>query len=1116
MKLTAIFLTIVVALTSSMVWGQSISTAQITGTVVDTSGSAVPDAQITATQTATGLVRTTTSAADGGYSLTNLPVGPYRVEVAKDGFAKYIQEGIVLQVGSDSTVEVAMKVGTLSEQVEVQANASLVETQNAGVGEVIDSQRVLELPLNGRQATDLIFLGGMATPAAGTPSSQPGGSGINAGTKNYPTQAISVAGGITNGLTYTLDGATHNDPYNNLNLPLPFPDALQEFKVETSALPAQYGQHSSAAINGITRSGSNAFHGDAFEFLRNGDVNARNAFAPVPDPLKRNQFGGTFGGPILKNKLFFFIGEQTTLQRDVKNGNIAYVPNEQMIQGNFTGITSPQCNTSGKQINLPAPFVNNTIAPSLLSPVAMAIVNMPGFPQVNNTCGQVVYGTLQNSNEDIGLARVDYQKSDKHSLFFRYFAAHLLQPTDTASNPDDKLLGSDVATLNFLVQSAVLGDTYLIGTGTVNNFRATLNRTDIPKYNADLLDASTVGIDAWVGVPGYLRMTTTNGFTIGGSNGTPSVYNTVAFQFADDVSLIRGKHQFAFGMNFIRSYFNASSAIYASGAFTFSGQVTGLGLADFMLGKPASFQDGAEDLDYTRMNYLGVYAQDSWRILPRLTINYGVRWEPYLAPTAKDGWVYNFSPALFAEGYHTSQYTNAPDGIIYPGDPGYPSGDKVANNRYNNFAPRVSLAWDPKGDGKMSIRAAYGMFYDMPSHNDFLEFAFSPPFGSATTVNFPSSFAQPWSGVPGGNPFPQPAITKDSPFVAFGQYENFLLNPKTPYSEQWNVSIQREFGSNWLVEANYVGDAFMHLEGGDQANPGVYIPGSCTINGAPANPCSTSGNVNYRRALYLQNPVQGQYFGAINQLDAGGTGSYNALVLTAKHRLSEGFTVLGAYTWSHCIATMANIELGGSGVDFMIPNDRDRDRGNCPGSDRRQQLNLSIVYETPKFSERWLRSVASGWQYSTILQVITGPYINVLSGLDNAESGQTSVERPNQVLSNPYCANRSLSCYLNPAAFAQPAIGTYGDLGNYAILAPGGIFLDMGLVRNFYVREKQSIQLRFEAFNVPNHLNPGTPTGVSGTAGIYTPTVALNNPNFGRILSAQDPRIFQIAAKFVF
>jgi hypothetical protein len=1092
-------------------WGQA-STAQINGTVRDSSSAPVPGAEIRVIQTDTGLNRSVTSQSDGGYVFSNLPVGPYRLEVTREGFSKYVQAGLVLEVSGNPVVDVALQVGTVTESVQVEAQANLVETQTSGVGQLVDNQRILELPLNGRQPTELIFLSGIATSANATTATQPLGSGVNSGIRNYPTTSIAVAGGIANGITYTLDGGSHNDPFNNLNLPLPFPDALQEFKVETSALPAQYGHHSAAAVNAVTRSGTNVFHGAAFEFIRNSATNARNAFAATQDGLKRNQFGGVFGGPIRPNKLFVFLGLQTTLQRVAPTAFVGFVPTAQMLAGDFTTIASAQCNSAGRSVNLAAPFVDNRIAPSLLSPPALRILGLKGFPTSTDPCGQVAFGRRTNSNEYLGTGRMDYQKSDKHSILGRYLGAHFFQPTDADPN---NLLSGNAATLDFLVQSLVLGDTYSFGANTVSNFRVTVNRTRIPKDPVPLFDASQVGINTYVGVPNLLRIGTTGGFNLGSTASTPSYFNALAYQFTEDLSVVKGRHQLGFGGTFLHSILNAVSGVQAPGAFTFSGQVTGLGLADFMIGKAASYGQGTPNQIYIRQNYIGLYAQDTWRAASRFTVSYGVRWDPYLPAYSKPGWIYNLDPAKYAQGVRSNQFTNAPAGLVYPGDPGYP-GKSVAFRRWQNLAPRVGLAWDPNGDGRTSIRAAYGIFFDLPALNMYQVFGFSSPFGNTTSVNFPSDFANPWSGIPGGNPFPIPAANKNSNYVAFGTYENFLLNFKTPNSQQWNISLQKQIGTDWLLQANYVGNMFTHLVGGNQGNPGVYIPGSCVINGVSTNPCSTAGNVNFRRSLYLQNPTQGQYFGIIHQLDAGGTATYNALVLSVQKRSSKGYSLQAVYTWSHCISDLASLELGGGGQLFMIPDNRAADRSNCPGSDRRHNFNLSSVYEAPRFNNSALRIVASGWQLSGILRLTTGPYLNVLSGLDQALTGQTAYERPNQVLANPYYPNRTLSNYLNPAAFAQPVAGTYGNLGDYSILGPGAITLNMGLTRIVKLSEKYSMQFRFESFNLPNHLNPGSPTGISGAAGVTTPTVALNNPQFGRILSADDPRILQGAIKFVF
>ncbi len=372
-------------------WAQ---TAQISGSVKDASGGAIPGAEVKATQTATGAARTATSGADGNYTLTNLPIGPYMLEISKDGFSKYVQQGIVLQVDSNASIDAAMKVGAVSDQVTVQADAALVETHSTGVGSVVDNQRVAEMPLNGRNPIELVFLAGMAN--------YPGNGAINT-VRNYPTVVVSVAGGQGSGVAYLLDGANHQDPYGNLSLPMPFPDALQEFKVETSALPAQYGFHAGASVNAVTKSGTNSYHGDLFEFVRNGDFNARDFFATSRDTLKRNQYGGTIGGPVLprfKDKLFFFFGYQDTKQKSDPNATPAFVPTAAMLGGDFTTFASPACN-GGVQKNLSSAFgfTGNTISPSLLNPVALKIAAT--LPVATNGCGATTFGFVSGQYESI-------------------------------------------------------------------------------------------------------------------------------------------------------------------------------------------------------------------------------------------------------------------------------------------------------------------------------------------------------------------------------------------------------------------------------------------------------------------------------------------------------------------------------------------------------------------------------------------------------------------------------------------------------------------------------------------------------------------------------------------
>ena len=403
------------ALSCSSVWAQA--TAQISGTARDQSGAVLPGVEIHVTQTDTGVVRDAITNETGTYVLTNLPIGPYKLEAALPGFRTYAQSGIVLQVNSSPSINVVLEVGQVSETVEVQANAALVETRTAGVGSVVENTRILELPLNGRAMIELVALSGAATPAPIVNAS--------GGRDPFSKGNLSVAGGLNTGLNYTLDGAYHNNPYDNGYMSMPFPDALQEFKVETGATGVQTGVKSSGSVSLVTKSGTNEFHGDLFEFVRNGKFNARNAFATKRDSIKRNQFGGTVGAPIIKNKLFFFAGYQGTTVRQDPSDQPSIVPTAAMLAGDFTAFASPACN-GGRAITLRAPFVNNRIDPALFSKPAVRLAGK--LPPALDACGNTKFGIPSRENDHMTLGRIDYQRSASHSIFGRYLLDSVKSP----------------------------------------------------------------------------------------------------------------------------------------------------------------------------------------------------------------------------------------------------------------------------------------------------------------------------------------------------------------------------------------------------------------------------------------------------------------------------------------------------------------------------------------------------------------------------------------------------------------------------------------------------------------------------------------------------------------
>lgn len=1103
----------------SSAWGQG-TTAQINGAVKDASGSMIPGVAVQVTQTATGLVRTTTTNQEGLYSFPNLPIGPYLFQATKEGFSKYVQSGILLQVDSSPTVDAVLTIGSVTDQVTVQADAGLLETNTTGVGTMVDNKRVVEMPLNGRNVTELIFLAGMSTVGGAN------GGALNSN-RNYPTVMISVAGGVANWITYNWDGETHNDAYNSLNLPLPFPDALQEFKVESSALGAQYGQHASANVNVATKSGGNGIHGDAFEFLRNNALNARDFFAATRDTLKRNQFGGTIGGPIRKDKLFYFAGYQETILHTTPSSNITYIATPQVLQGDFTAFASPGCN-AGKQFNLPTSlgFTNNMISPARFSPAAAKIWSI--FPIGSaDSCGKVIYGIPGGQTEAMGVAKLDWQRSEKHSINVRPFVTNL----DTPSTYDGKnVLTANSYAMNFRVLSLALGDTYLVSNSMVNSFHFGINRSNAIKI-PDQPGFSWLGF----GVNAPYQPTPNPRFMISGGNGysfesaaaVTTDHGGPNFNITDDFTWARGKHQIAYGATYNHVLLNYASGTNAGGTFAFNGQTTTLGMADFMLGDAATWTQGnMQTVLYDRQNYVGAYFQDSWRLTRRLTVNYGVRWEPFFAFSNKWGYFDHFDTSLFSQNVHSTRFPNAPAGLIFPGDPQWePGGNNIASNRYTTFLPRLGLVWDPTGSGKTTVRASVGMFTDRGALYSMSTMAQDVPYG--TNIQRQNvSLDNPWATYPGGNPLPY-VLSRNSVFPTFPAYVTDPFHWKPTWVNQFNFGIQRQIGSDWLATVNYVGNTVSHLITEGEINPAVFMgTGPCTLpNGVTYPVCSTTANTNFRRLLYLENPSQGQFYGGVSTTDDGGTESYNALYLQLQKRLSKGVTVLTNYTWSHCISDLWNGNPGNNGVSTATPFNRRNDRGNCAPNDQRQLYNLSVVAETPAFRDRVLRLVGSHWQFAPIMKIRSAQFYTVLTGVDTALNGQGS-QRANRIAGvDPYLSNRNACtnspcvAWGNPAAFVAPAAGSLGTLSNFSLQGPGVFQFDMAVSRTFRILERYGFQVRGEAFNLPNHVNLAPPAPSTNSPNSFTITRDISGTSglqSSTGLSDGDYRVVQLAVKVTF
>jgi carboxypeptidase family protein len=1117
-------------MSAAIAWGQA--TAQMHGTVQDSSGSAVPGADVKATQTGTGAVRATTTGADGGWVLTNLPVGPYRLEVSKQGFTTSVQTGIELQVQSDPLVEIALKVGQVTEQVNVEANAALVETRSSGVGAVVETQRIVELPLNGRQVTDLVTLNGAAVQTgqsdtrifSGRPYISIGG-----------MATLPLGGGPTD---WILDGASHYDFMSGTTLPLAFPDAVQEFKVETSGLAAARGNASSVEV--VTRSGSNALHGDLFEFIRNdGFGSAREYLATKDSTYKRHQFGGTVGGAIQKNKLFFFGGYQQTTQRASPNNSTAVFPTQAMINGDFRAFQSAAC---GRPAPLPAPFgtggfAPNTVDPKLFSPPALYIANtfgksMAAVGVVPDACGNIVYNTPVHQDNYQYVFKIDYQLNDRHTLFFRDLWSKEYQPTLTDIEPN--LLLSNQPGFDAPAYAYAVGETWVATPSLVNSFRVGFTRINSTRVKDDFFNYCTAGvINFWCGEnkAQFGALLIVNGFS-GGINysdpppdGGGSWYRSANYILNDDINWVKGAHQMTIGGAATHGRFTSRNNFASNGQFNF------VGLNNFLLGNASQMQDGLPNTQSMHETFVNLYFTDTWKLSSRLTMNAGIRWEPYLPITVPTGVIYNFDMTRFLNNVRSTQFLKAPPGFYYPGDPGFP--DKSGEyTQWNKFAPRLGFAWDPKGDGKTSVRASFNFGYVFVPGLTREDQQGQNPWGGRQVLTGSVNFTNPF-GSAANNPYPY-FVNPNVTFTPKGLFATTPYDTPTPSYSTWNLAVQRQIGSAWLVAVTYMGSKVSHLLLSIPLNYAPLLPGvpsvaatdpRCTATTTAVN-CVNNGDA--RRLLGRLNPAgAGNFFGPTMAWNAGGNQHYHAAVFSVQRRLSRGVALSANWTWSHCIGqeTGYNTKPEQTVTDPIHFNQV----GECD-SDRRNIVNLTAVAQTPKFSNHMMRLVASGWKWSGIYKFQSGTPLMIQDGVDSALSTinhqQPDLVDPNHVYTGQSCGR---CFYLNKNAFAQQAAGVYtGNLGWNSIVSPTYWDLDMSLSREFRITERQALELRADAFNLTNSFvsamagssggtAPNTPFGTAYGNPLTGPTFSLiNSAQFGQILGAQATRKIQFALKYTF
>jgi hypothetical protein len=1151
---------------------QIAGTASIQGTITDPTNAVVANATITLTNEATQIKHTSVSDSSGVYLFPNVPIGKYDLTVSAAGFKTYQQRGIVLEVGSSIAVNPSLSIGTASQSVEVQAEGLALQTEDATLKSTVDSKTMTEMPLNSRQMTDLVKIQGGAV-FANEGSDQTGSKSF------FSSQAISITGGQGNATDYRLDGADWNDYMSNVNLPFPFPDAVSEFAVESTAEGAQSGLHPGGLVNVVSKSGTNQLHGDAFEFIRNNYIDADNFFAVTKDSLHQDQFGGTVGGKLITSKLFFFGGYQRLRAVSATSASTATVPTAAEMAGCWsqtyildpiTGV-APTTNAACNSYNSADLYIN----PTTYSAAALKLAAHLPLSSANQTTGtgqgQVHYTAPSEQFENVYVTREDWTINPNHTLYGRFM-------WDGYNNlafydPNDILVTGTAGNVEH-VAGVVIGETWIIRQNLVNSFHAGANRrvndrgpntagVNTSAWGVNMYDTTSVGTYISVG-------SGSSGFGVYCSKCSLGVFNVNTFPFADDLDWVKGKHEIQFGGEFVRSQFNSNNIYYGNGNIAFNGNYslygpsgTGTGsnpavpMLDFLRGAMSSFSQSKPQQNALRAWIPNLYIQDTYHLTPRIVLTAGVRWDPAIFPTDYFGRGSVFNYNNFLNNVQSSAYVNAPPGVLYYGDPGVPK--SYTKNSMWQFSPRLGATWDPKGNGKTVVRAGGAIVYDETNFFAAERQQDNAPFGltiSNTPSGAPLSFDNPWSnGSITTNPFPLPAQpTKNIAFLKNGGYQFVFLPSQfhTPYMMQWTLSVQQQLAHGWQATVDYIGNRTDHGAYGFPLDLATYIPGNWATtgpssatncpgyvgSGTAGKACSTTSNYSGRFALTQANNTWGPAYGGgganggtgTYELIGGANSSYNGLVATIKHTLSSNLVVMANYTYSHCIDINDNPAdvVGGTGEN---PNNIRMDRGRC-GFDFRHVLNATVVASSHLNINRNVNYIVNGWELSSLLHATSGVPFNVTTGTDNSLIDEQQ-DRPNllapgavythnKIRSGPSANAQYIAASTVTSVWQPNALGTFGNVGRNAFNGPKFFDLDAALDRSFPLHERLTLDLRLDSFNMLNHPNFAAP----GSSGVLGSASALNSSSFGQITStlwnastginAIPAREFQGVAKITF
>jgi len=1182
-------------------------TGSILGVVHDRSQAVVAGAKVVATNVQTNLTQETTSGSDGSYRILALPAGNYKLIVTARGFRTFTETDIVVKVNDELRFDVTLDVGNVTETVEITANAVQVQTENTQLGDVIESKKMLALPLNGRSYIDLLGLQAGVAPANSNQAIQqdrPVSGNLNPGN-------ISVNGQRETANAFLVNGGDVSEGRNLGAGLVPNLDSVEEFRLITNSFDAEYGKFSGAVMNAITKSGTNAFHGDVFEFLRNDKFDAKNYFAPGKSELRRNQFGYTLGGPIWRNHLFFFSDYQGTRQVQGAETGLVTVPTPAQLSGHIDPAAFMTTDSNGNPVpttvdgaywaqvltqrlgytvsqnepytvagcTTPADaqagvcvFPGGVIPQSAFAkPVAgyLPFIPAPTLPgDVNNYSNN---SQKNKVNDDKYGERVDFnnQKTGNWSWYYHLDNSNLYNalPSSFTSVPGFP------TTTPARAQAFVMSNTKAFGATAVNEARFSFFRTVLHLDNpaGSFVDLSSLGFITGEGtlgiipLPGYktyLPQISLSNINL--NLGVPTL-NTfqpnTTYMVSDVFSKAAGKHTWKFGGEFRYLQINERNYASPNGQFVFDGTVTGSDIADFLLGATSNiggngpYTQAALQLLDSRTRYGGAFAQDAWKVKPNLTLNLGLRWEVSMPFYDTQGKIQTFVP-----GQQSTVFPLSPTGLVFPGDKGIPK--TLAPTDYNNFAPRLGLAYSPGfsdgalgkifgGPGKTSIRAAYGIYYtSIEDLNLFYEVA-DAPFGLYWTAPVSVMFNEPFriraNGQSLGQRFPFTAPIPGAPSNAtldFSVYEPMNYFPGynkhnvLPYGEHFNLSIQRELSKSTVLTLAYVGTSGHHLITQNEANPGD--PALCMqLNAEGALDTTTStvgcgpGNENdvfqrpdgsfvystRLRSSTFPYPIQGSNYcpGSALQVcfGSGNTNTlttansiYHAGQITVERKAND-VTFLAAYTFSKAIDDSSAF---GDLVNFFNPK---LSRG-LSSTDVTHNFVASYVWAIPfdRLFPGGPKRLTQGWQMQGITRFATGFPIQMNESNDDISlTGSSPTDMPNRVgpvqivnprKANPNCpSDNSTGCYFLPSAFApNTTLGTFGTANRRFFHGPGFNNTDFGFLKRTVIREQMAFDLRIEFFNIFNHAQFTNPSG------------NINDSSFGIVTNARDPRIGQVSAKF--